>query len=168
MATLATLIVVPALLSLTQYVDLCMPRGGEGLIRAVAECSKVPVIKHYKGVCHVFVDRDADLAMANLESPLANDTPVLNSWAGDGTYWVTKEPMVTNYWFVTYASVFGDDPNPAVNAHSRSKGAEVRVLAGATLTILDGDYQKRGWVYSVRAQDGRKGWIPERSLRLKR
>src|SRR5688572_11802417 len=52
------------LLSLTQYVDLCMPRGGEGLIRAVAECSKVPVIKHYKGVCHVFVDRDADLQMA--------------------------------------------------------------------------------------------------------
>ncbi len=55
---------IPALLSLTQYVDLCMPRGGEGLIRAVAECSKVPVIKHYKGVCHVFVDADADLKMA--------------------------------------------------------------------------------------------------------
>jgi glutamate-5-semialdehyde dehydrogenase len=55
---------IPALLSLTQYVDLCMPRGGEGLIRAVTECSKVPVIKHYKGVCHVFVDRAADLAMA--------------------------------------------------------------------------------------------------------
>jgi glutamate-5-semialdehyde dehydrogenase len=55
---------IPALLSLTQYIDLCMPRGGEGLIRAVAECSKVPVIKHYKGVCHVFVDRDADLDMA--------------------------------------------------------------------------------------------------------
>jgi len=52
------------LLSLTQYVDLCMPRGGEGLIRAVAECSKVPVIKHYKGVCHVFVDAAADLRMA--------------------------------------------------------------------------------------------------------
>jgi glutamate-5-semialdehyde dehydrogenase len=52
------------LLSLTQYVDLCMPRGGEGLIRAVAECSKVPVIKHYKGVCHVYVDGEADLAMA--------------------------------------------------------------------------------------------------------
>lgn len=55
---------IPVLLSLTQYVDLCMPRGGEGLIRAVAECSKVPVIKHYKGVCHVFVDKDADLQMA--------------------------------------------------------------------------------------------------------
>jgi glutamate-5-semialdehyde dehydrogenase len=55
---------IPALLSLTQYVDLCMPRGGEGLIRAVAECSKVPVIKHYKGVCHVYVDAEADLKMA--------------------------------------------------------------------------------------------------------
>jgi glutamate-5-semialdehyde dehydrogenase len=55
---------IPALLSLTQYIDLCMPRGGESLIRAVADCSKVPVIKHYKGVCHIFVDADADLKMA--------------------------------------------------------------------------------------------------------
>ncbi|HZR21799.1 MAG TPA: glutamate-5-semialdehyde dehydrogenase [Verrucomicrobiae bacterium] len=55
---------VKELLSLTQYVDLCMPRGGESLIRAVAESSKVPVIKHYKGVCHVYVDADADLDMA--------------------------------------------------------------------------------------------------------
>jgi glutamate-5-semialdehyde dehydrogenase len=55
---------VPALLSLTDLVDLCMPRGGEGLIRAVADCSKVPVIKHYKGVCHVHVDKEADLDMA--------------------------------------------------------------------------------------------------------
>src|SRR5262245_52595538 len=55
---------IPALLALTQYVDVCMPRGGEGLIRAVSECSKVPVIKHFKGVCHVYVDGEADLAMA--------------------------------------------------------------------------------------------------------
>jgi len=55
---------IPALLSLTQYVDLCMPRGGEGLIRAVTDCSKVPVIKHYKGVCHIYVDAAADLKMA--------------------------------------------------------------------------------------------------------
>ena len=52
------------LLSLTQYVDLCIPRGGEGLIRAVAECSKVPVIKHYKGVCHIYVHSKANLDMA--------------------------------------------------------------------------------------------------------
>ncbi len=55
---------IKELMSLTQYEDLCMPRVGEGLIRAVAECSKVPVIKHYKGVCHVFVDAEADLKMA--------------------------------------------------------------------------------------------------------
>ena len=56
---------IKALLSLTHLVDLCMPRGGEGLIRAVTEASKVPVIKHYKGVCHVFVDADAALKMAS-------------------------------------------------------------------------------------------------------
>lgn len=55
---------IKELLALTQYVDVCMPRGGESLIRAVAECSKVPVIKHYKGVCHVYVDGEADLRMA--------------------------------------------------------------------------------------------------------
>jgi len=55
---------IPALLSLPQYIDLCIPRGGESLIRAVTECSRVPVIKHYKGVCHVFVERDADPTMA--------------------------------------------------------------------------------------------------------
>ena len=42
------------------------------------------------------------------------------------------------------------------------------VQASATLTVLDGDYQKSGWVYAVRTEDGRKGWIPERGLRLKR
>lgn len=55
---------VKELLALTQYVDLCMPRGGESLIRAVMDCSKVPVIKHYKGVCHVYIDGAADLGMA--------------------------------------------------------------------------------------------------------
>lgn len=55
---------IKELLSLTQYIDLCIPRGGEGLIRAVAECSKVPVIKHYKGVCHVYVHSKANINMA--------------------------------------------------------------------------------------------------------
>ena len=52
--------------------------------------------------------------MSGLRS-LGNNTPVLNSWAGDGTYWLPKDPKVTNYWFVTFASAFGNDPNPAVN-----------------------------------------------------
>jgi branched-chain amino acid transport system substrate-binding protein len=45
---------------------------------------------------------------------LHNNTPILNSWAGDGTYWVTSSPKVTNYYFVTFASVFGDDPSADV------------------------------------------------------
>ncbi len=52
------------MLKLEGLIDLIIPRGGEGLIRAVTENSRIPVLKHYKGVCHVFVDRDADLAMA--------------------------------------------------------------------------------------------------------
>jgi branched-chain amino acid transport system substrate-binding protein len=46
---------------------------------------------------------------------LRNETPILNSWAGDGTYWVTQNPQVTNYYAVTYASVFGDDPKAKIN-----------------------------------------------------
>ena len=46
---------------------------------------------------------------------LGNNTPILNSWAGDGTYWLPKSPKVTNYYFVTFADAFGGDPNPAVN-----------------------------------------------------
>src|SRR6266540_1941043 len=46
---------------------------------------------------------------------LGNNTPILNSWAGDGTYWLPTNPKVTNYWFVTFASSFGDDPSPAIN-----------------------------------------------------
>src|SRR3546814_16210927 len=50
------------LLQLTDLVDLAIPRGGERLIRFVAENARVPVIKHYKGVCHLYVDAAADPA----------------------------------------------------------------------------------------------------------
>jgi glutamate-5-semialdehyde dehydrogenase len=55
---------VQELLQLEEYIDLVIPRGGEELIRAVVAHSKVPVIKHYKGVCHVYVDSAASLEMA--------------------------------------------------------------------------------------------------------
>lgn len=55
---------VSALLQLDEYIDLIIPRGGEELIRAVVAQSKIPVIKHYKGVCHIFVDKDANTDMA--------------------------------------------------------------------------------------------------------
>ncbi len=52
------------MLKLEDYIDLIIPRGGEGLIRFVVDNSRIPVIKHYKGVCHVFVDEYADIGMA--------------------------------------------------------------------------------------------------------
>jgi len=55
---------VMQMLKLDEYIDVIIPRGGENLIRAVVENSTIPVIKHYKGVCHVFVEREADLKMA--------------------------------------------------------------------------------------------------------
>jgi len=56
--------VVSELLKLDGLVDLIIPRGGEGLIRAVVENSRIPVIKHYKGVCHIYVAASADREMA--------------------------------------------------------------------------------------------------------
>ena len=55
---------VKVMCRMTDYLDLIIPRGGEGLIRAVTEMSHVPVIKHYKGVCHTFVDASANMEMA--------------------------------------------------------------------------------------------------------
>ncbi|MEW5909098.1 MAG: glutamate-5-semialdehyde dehydrogenase [Thermodesulfobacteriota bacterium] len=55
---------VNTLLQQEEFIDLIIPRGGEGLIRFVVENSKIPVLKHYKGVCHVYVDSDSDFSMA--------------------------------------------------------------------------------------------------------
>jgi glutamate-5-semialdehyde dehydrogenase len=55
---------VEEMLRLEEYIDVIIPRGGEELIRFVVAHSKIPVIKHYKGICHVFVDSSADLDMA--------------------------------------------------------------------------------------------------------
>lgn len=57
---------INALLKLDTLIDLAIPRGGEGLIRMVAENSRIPTIKHYKGVCHVYVDEGADLNLAQV------------------------------------------------------------------------------------------------------
>ena len=55
---------VMAMLRLDNYIDLIIPRGGEELIRTVSANSTIPVIKHYKGICHTYVDEDADVSMA--------------------------------------------------------------------------------------------------------
>jgi len=56
---------IDALLEQEQWIDLVIPRGGEGLIRAVTEKSRIPVLQHYKGVCHVFLDQSAPLERAS-------------------------------------------------------------------------------------------------------
>jgi len=55
---------IDVLLKLNNYIDLVIPRGGESLIKRVVSLSRIPVIKHYKGICHVYVDEWADLNMA--------------------------------------------------------------------------------------------------------
>jgi branched-chain amino acid transport system substrate-binding protein len=68
---------------------------------------------------------------------LGKNTPMINSWAGDGNYWLPKDPQVTNYYFVTYASVFGDDPNKVANGWAKA----VKPLVGSYITgpaALDG------------------------------
>jgi branched-chain amino acid transport system substrate-binding protein len=60
-----------------------------------------------------------------------NKTPILNSWAGDGTYWVGNlNPKVTNYWYVTYANAFGHDPNARINALAR----DIHAFTGGFVT----------------------------------
>ena len=76
-----------------------------------------------------------------------NDTPVLNSWAGDGVYWLPKSPPVTNYYFLTYASIFGDDPNPAVNKLAK----QVKAGTGGFIT---GSAAIDGVVTAIRRSHG--------------
>lgn len=69
-AEAAQLVTVPgheavnALCKLDQYIDVIIPRGGEGLVRAVTEAATMPVLKHFKGVCHAYIEPDADLDKA--------------------------------------------------------------------------------------------------------
>lgn len=77
--------------------------------------SVVSRVNSHKAAVIVTSDGFADWSteFAGIRS-LGNNTPIMNSWAGDGTFWYPKGQKVSNYWYPTYASVFGDDPNPAV------------------------------------------------------
>ena len=71
-----------------------------------------------------------DGAYPQRTATLGVNTPMMNSWAGDGNYWLPKDPQVTNYYFVTYASVFGDDPLPIANTWAKA----VKPLVGSYIT----------------------------------
>jgi branched-chain amino acid transport system substrate-binding protein len=78
---------------------------------------------------------------------LGNNTPIINSWAGDGTYWLPNSPKVTNYWFLTFASCFGDDPSGAVNALAK------KVKAG-TGGFITGPSAIDGLVTAIKRANG--------------
>ena len=79
----------------------------------------------------------AQVPILNGLRTLGNDTPFLNSWAGDGSYWYTPEPKVTNYYYVTFASAFGNDPVRAVNALAKKNQAAI-AKAGSTGAFVTG------------------------------
>ena len=144
---------IPELLSLTEFVDLCIPRGGEGLIRAVADCSKVPVIKHYKGICSVYLDTaaNADKAIAITVNSKTHRTGVCNAME---TLLIEKAIAPTLL--------------PQVAEALRTKGVELRVdETGAGIlgdgitaaTSADWDTEFLDLICAVRVVDGVEGAI---------
>jgi glutamate-5-semialdehyde dehydrogenase len=142
---------IPELLSITDYVDLCIPRGGEGLIRAVAECSHVPVIKHYKGICSVYIDADADTekAVAVVVNSKTHRTGVCNAME---TLLIDKSIA----------------PNllPQIAEALRNKGVELRadeaarkILGEATIAATNEDWDTEflDLICAIRIVDGIDG-----------
>ncbi|MBN1895122.1 glutamate-5-semialdehyde dehydrogenase, partial [bacterium] len=116
---------VDELLLQDDLVHLVIPRGGEGLIRNVVEKSRIPVLKHYKGVCHVYVDRDADLDMAS--------RIILNA--------KTQRPAVCN----ALETLLVDAPVaadflPGILSSLKGKGVEIRGC-GETRRLVPQDVQ---------------------------
>ena len=146
---------VPELLSLTEYVDLCMPRGGESLIRAVTASSRVPVIKHYKGVCHVYVDRAADLRMA--EDILFNAKCQRPSTCNAAETLLVDHPVASQ--FLPAAAMRLATKGVEFHADAESLPVIRQVLAGREniVRLADtGDYstEYNDYVINVRIVDG--------------
>jgi branched-chain amino acid transport system substrate-binding protein len=96
----------------TKYHDPIIQPGSNDVNNAASQ------VEGHSAKVIVTVTAGAWLALGTFITDLRTagvKTPVLNSWAGDGVYWLPKSPKVTNYWFVTYANAFGHDPDPAVN-----------------------------------------------------
>ncbi|MCW5556340.1 MAG: glutamate-5-semialdehyde dehydrogenase [Verrucomicrobiae bacterium] len=146
---------IPALLSLPQYVDLCMPRGGEGLIRAVTECSRVPVIKHYKGVCHVYVDREADLGMAeqivfNAKCQRPSACNAVETLLVDRAVAPLFLPAVSSRLATKHVAFHADE----TSAPLVTLGVDGRPSAVSAVTEADYEREYNDYVLNVRVVDG--------------
>ena len=95
----------------------------------------------------------AQVPIVNGLRTLGNDTPILNSWAGDGNYWYTPNPRVTNYYYVTFASAFGNDPVKAVNALVKRNKAAI-AKGGSTGGFITGPAAIDGLVTALRRTGG--------------
>jgi branched-chain amino acid transport system substrate-binding protein len=95
----------------------------------------------------------AQVPILNGLRTLGNNTPFLNSWAGDGNYWYTKSPEITNYFYVTFASAFGDDPVAAVNALAKKNAAAI-AKAGSTGSFITGPAAIDGILVAVTRAHG--------------
>jgi branched-chain amino acid transport system substrate-binding protein len=85
---------------------------------------------------------------------LGNKTPIINSWGGDGNYWWPKDQKVKQYYYVTYGSIFGDDPNPGVNRLVRQVTAINKGRLPATGSFIPGADFVDGLVVAIRRANG--------------
>jgi branched-chain amino acid transport system substrate-binding protein len=95
----------------------------------------------------------AQVPILNGLRTLGNNTPFLNSWAGDGNYWYTPEPKVSNYYYVTFASAFGNDPVKAVNALAKQNQAAI-AKAGSTGGFVTGPAAIDGILIALKRTGG--------------
>ena len=95
----------------------------------------------------------AQVPILNGLRTLGNSTPMLNSWAGDGNYWYTPDPKVTNYYYVTFASAFGNDPVAAVNAVAKRNAAAI-AKAGSTGAFITGPAAIDGILVAMKRAGG--------------
>lgn len=95
----------------------------------------------------------AQVPILNGLRTLGNSTPMLNSWAGDGNYWYTPDPKVTNYYYVTFASAFGNDPVAAVNALAKRNAAAI-AKAGSTGAFITGPAAIDGILVAIKRAGG--------------
>ncbi len=95
----------------------------------------------------------AQVPIINGLRTLGNNTPILNSWAGDGNYWYTPDQPISNYFYVTFASAFGDDPVRAVNALASLNKAAI-AKAGSTGGFITGPAAIDGILTAIRRANG--------------
>jgi branched-chain amino acid transport system substrate-binding protein len=95
----------------------------------------------------------AQVPILNGLRTLGNSTPFLNSWAGDGNYWYTQDPKISNYYYVTFASAFGDDPVRAVNSLAQRNKAAI-AKAGSTGGFITGPAAIDGILVALKRTGG--------------